>query len=55
MSNPLLPKELISLLMEYESVVRANIENLRVVIIACSQEMADKYPDVETFEKATID
>ncbi|MEV5038851.1 hypothetical protein MRBLBA21_003752 [Peribacillus frigoritolerans] len=52
-SNPLLPEKLITLLVEYEKVVMENMDILREIIIECSQEMPQKYSNVNTLMKAT--
>lgn len=53
-SNPLLPEKLISLLVEYENMVKDNMNIVHNIIIECSQEMPEKYPNLPTMQKATL-
>ncbi|WP_242294600.1 hypothetical protein [Bacillus cereus group sp. BfR-BA-01381] len=53
--NPLIPKPLLDLLIEYEKRVLDNIDLVEEIVDECAQEMPHKYPNRETMKNARLD
>lgn len=51
MDSPLLPQKLVELMEAYLSVIEKNITQISVILTEVSQQMPEKYPSVEEYEK----
>jgi hypothetical protein len=54
MDSPLIPKTLFTLLEKYKGAIEENIHLIETILTQCSQELPNKYPDLETLEKAAF-
>ncbi|HDX9512362.1 TPA: hypothetical protein ROY06_005749 [Bacillus cereus] len=53
--NPLIPKPLLNLLIEYEVKISENIKLIDKIIDECAQEMPQKYPNLEKLKNSRSD